>query len=34
MRIARACLETGQVGCSDVGITLVIDVAANGEPQP
>jgi hypothetical protein len=33
LRIARACLEAGQAGCSDVGITLVIDVAANREPQ-
>ena len=34
LRLARACLAPGFAGDVGVTITLVIDVAADGEPQP
>lgn len=34
LRLARACLAPGFAGDVGVEITLVIDVAADGEPQP
>lgn len=34
LRLARACLAPGFAGDVGVEITLVIDVAVDGEPQP
>jgi hypothetical protein len=34
LRLARACLVPGFAGDVGVEITLVIDVAVDGEPQP
>jgi hypothetical protein len=34
LRIARTSLAAGQAGCSDVGLSLIIDVAVGGELQP
>jgi hypothetical protein len=33
LRVARACLASGFTGRVDAGITLVIDIVADGESQ-